>query len=383
MRIYKQQPRGIALMIVLVVVAVATVLAFALISSQSTLAQASNNGVKALQADALAESGVQLATYYLQYPEEAPVLNASGYYPGQTGVSLGSDVQGTVDITVTQVSSGTYDIACTANSGPGSSLSRTVAARASVSYGYVPTEAIQINGPMNLYGNTTVSGSIRASGTVNVASGARVTGTILALNILGTLQDVGGILITPTDAAFPVPATIPNYMTYKYNGQTYSARPLGVDVTSAGPTSDNPLGVYYTVGDQILDKNLNLTGTLITGGKLTIKTTTVNIDAMQGMPALIANSDILFSGSSRNLHVTGLSWINGTVTKAGLLGSGNNIKFDGAVQFAKTGAISSLFSGNVTISYSPQKAVVPDFVAGANNTPYTIKLTSFNSSVSN
>ena len=122
-------------MIVLIVVGVAAVLAFALVGSQGTLLQASDNGVKAMQADALAESGLQLATYYLKNPSAAPILNADGYYPGQTGVSLGSGQQGTVDITVTQASSGTFDISCTASSGTGSTLTRKVAARANVTYG--------------------------------------------------------------------------------------------------------------------------------------------------------------------------------------------------------------------------------------------------------
>jgi len=56
--------------------------AFALVGSQSTLVQASDNGVKALQADALAESGLQLATYYLKNPSAAPLLSGAGYYPG-------------------------------------------------------------------------------------------------------------------------------------------------------------------------------------------------------------------------------------------------------------------------------------------------------------
>jgi Tfp pilus assembly protein PilX len=383
MRLCRKQPRGIALVIVLAVVAVSTVLAFALVGSQATLAQASHNSVKAMQADSLAESGVQLAAYYLQHPTAAPVLNAQGFYPGQTGVSLGSDIQGTVDITVTEVSSGTYDIACTANGGSASSLNRTVSARASVAYGYVPTEAFQINAALSLYSNMKITGSVRALGTVNVAAGATVTGTIAATSVLGSLLNVGATAIIPAAAAAPVPASVPDYKTYTYKGKTYSAQLLGVGITSAGPTATNPMGVYYTAGDRIIDKNLNITGTLISDGKLTIKTTTVSIDAMHGMPALIAKSDIIFSGSSRNMFVTGLSWINGSVTKAGLLGSGNNIKFDGAVQFAAAGAISSLFSGNVNISYSPEKAVVPNFVAGVNNTIYSVKLTSFSSSVSN
>ena len=75
-------------MIVLVTVAVSTVLAFALIGSQTTLAQASNNGVKAMQADALAESGLQLAAYYLQNPSEEVLNGTVQYFAEHTPTTL-------------------------------------------------------------------------------------------------------------------------------------------------------------------------------------------------------------------------------------------------------------------------------------------------------
>ena len=373
-------------MIVLFVVAIASVLSFALIGSQSTLATASDNGVKALQADAMAESGLQLATYYLKNPSAAPVLNGSGYYPGQTGVSLGSDIQGTVDITVTQVSNGTFDIACTANSGTSSSLHRTVAARANVTYGYLPAEATQINGNLAIYSNMNIIGSVRSTGTVTVSVGGKVSGTIYAPSIVGSLLNVLGTLtisIGGNGTSNIVSGTVKNYKTYTYNGATYSAKALSTTATSVGPTSDNPLGVFYMASDQTIDKNLVLNGTLIADGKVTVKTTNVTINAQPGMPALIANSDIVFNGSSRTLNVTGLSWIKGAITKTGVLGSGNVTKFTGAVQFAGSSAVSSLYSGTVQITYDPDVAIVPDFVAGANNTTYSVKLTSFSSNGAN
>ncbi len=378
----KQQPRGVALMIVVIVVAVAAILAFALVGSQSTLVQASDNGVKAMQADALAESGVQLATYYLKNPGAAPLLNGAGYYPGQTGVSLGSDTQGTVDITVSQVSSGTYDISCTANSGTGSTLTRKVAARANVAYGYLPAESTQINGNLTIYSNTTVNGSVRSNGTVTVQVGGKVNGTIYAPSIAGSMVNVQATQTVPAGTN-PVSTTVKNYMTYTYNGNSYSAQALSTNATSLGPTDTNPLAVYYIPTDQTVSKNLVLNGTLITNGKLTIATPSVTISAQSGMPALVANTDVQFSGSSRTLNVNGLGWIKGQVTKLGAIGASNAFKVNGALQFASTGAISSTYSGTVTVTYDPTSAIVPDFVAGANNATYSVKLTSFSSNGSN
>jgi hypothetical protein len=257
-----------------------------------------------------------------------------------------------------------------------------VAARANVAYGYLPAEATQINGNITIYSNMTVNGSIRSNGTVTVQTGGKVNGTIYAPTIVGSMTNVQATQTVPAGTN-PVSATVKNYMSYTYNGTTYSAQALSTNATSLGPTDANPLAVYYIAADQTVSKNLNLNGTLITNGKLTIATSSVKITALSGMPALVANTDIQFSGSSRTLNVTGLSWIKGTITKLGSIGSSNVVKFNGAVQFAGTGAISSTYSGTVTVTYDSSSAIVPDFVAGANNATYSVKLTSFSSNGSN
>src|SRR5206468_936382 len=96
-----ERRRGATLMIVMVVIAVATVLGYAMVSASALQSQTAGNMKYVSTAEYLADSGAQLALYYLQNPSASPVAMPGGYYPGQTGVTFGSTVGGTADVTVT------------------------------------------------------------------------------------------------------------------------------------------------------------------------------------------------------------------------------------------------------------------------------------------
>lgn len=386
----KPQPRGVALVIVLVVVGLSTVLAFGLVNSQGILTQASANGSKALQADALAESGVQLAAYYLENPTAAPILNAAGHYPGQDGVSLGSGIDGTVDITVTKLNATTFSIACRGSSG--ASLHRSVAATAAMEYAYVAAHAATVNGGLNIYSNMEINGSIHAQGQVTVYSGARVNGTIYSpqpvqgggllgflVNIVSVILGGGGGGNGGSYSGDPTPKIIKDYRTYAYQGRTYNATQINSTSKSGtlGPTDSNPLGVYYSDNDVLMTaQGLTINGTLhVRNGKLKLKNN-VTINAPAGMPGLIVENDVTFNGSRRKLTVNGLSWIGGKLTRDGIT-SNNEITFNGAVQFGSSGAVDSALSATVKINYDRAKAAAVDFTPNSNTTPFGLRLTSF------
>lgn len=371
------------MVVVLVFVALATILSYALLSSQSTMMQASDNSARSAQADALAESGVQLAAYYLQNPAAAPVLNSSGYYPGQTGVSLGSAVNGTVDITVTQVNTSTYDISSKAHyaATSASSLNRSLGARASVQFSAAPTDAMAINGGLTIPSTMTINGNLRANGNIKL-NGGKVTGTITApsvVNLLGTLIGLVDQIVTDTSSNKVVATTVKDYRTYTYNGKTYSAQLLPGTSGTIGPTANNPLGVYYGTGDVTVSTALTINGTLLVPeGKLIMKSTKLTINASVNMPALVVNSDIGFSGTKRSLTVNGLAWIGGAITKSGTT-SNNDATFNGAVQFSGGGGgVSTNYSGTVVVNYDKNRAATSSFVPGQAGTVASgIKLTSF------
>ncbi len=371
------------MVMVLVLVALASVLSYALLSSQSMMMQASANSHRAAQADALAESGIQLASYYLQNPASAPVLNGSGFYPGQTGVSFGSAVDGTVDIVVTRIDNSTFDIASTSHYGTASSspLARSLGARASVQYAYLPTEAATVNGGLNVLSNTTITGAVRANGTVNLSLGGTINGTIYAPSVTGILTGLLGSIVTTTTSGGsnnPTPIAIRDYSTYTYNGQTYRAKLIASASATLGATSDNPLGVYVAAGDLTITSAATINGTLLVpNGKLIVKSSNLTINAATNMPALIVKSDIAFSGNARKLTVNGLSWIGGVLTKSGTT-SGNITVFNGAAQFASGTPITSNYSGTVKINYDARKAAATGFLPGQGTTASAVTIKTFN-----
>src|SRR5207249_3297207 len=82
--------------------------------------RAGGNQSRLMTADYLAESGLNIAFYYLQYPDRAPSLNTSGYWAGTGGdLVLTSSPRGAVNVTVTRdaTDSWTYEITSTATAG--------------------------------------------------------------------------------------------------------------------------------------------------------------------------------------------------------------------------------------------------------------------------
>ena len=66
--------RGVALVLVVAAVALTAVFAYAMLSGAMVQSRTSGNTSRYQAADSLAESGINLAMYYLQNPTQAPSL---------------------------------------------------------------------------------------------------------------------------------------------------------------------------------------------------------------------------------------------------------------------------------------------------------------------
>ncbi|HTW93727.1 MAG TPA: hypothetical protein VMD30_02965, partial [Tepidisphaeraceae bacterium] len=105
----KDRHSGIALILVIVVMAIAAVMAYAMLSAGALQEQVSANSIAQANADALAESGVSLAMYYLTHTSTAPVTPPYT----ESGLTFNS-LSGSVTLTVsspTQISTGPRTIA--------------------------------------------------------------------------------------------------------------------------------------------------------------------------------------------------------------------------------------------------------------------------------
>lgn len=356
----RRRRRGLALLLVVVVLAITAVLGFAMLSSTSLRAAASGNVLRAVSAEGLAESGVELACYYLTYPQNAPTPVAAGsFWSGGTGITLGANVPGTIDVEVTKIAERDYRIVSTGHSD--NSVRRVVTAEVRVDPGFQVNHGAAFSADANLTLNTKIYGDILVKGLlVNDGLVDGIVYTDLLPLGSGTIGNLLGLAASPL-THLPSLSTIRDFSTYTYNGATYSAVEISSLPTGStwGPTPANPAGVFICRVPLYIYNNTRINGTLIleTGASLNISGGGNQIQPLDGFPGLIAKSDVFLrgSGSSRNLKIDGLSWVSGSIKSAGLLLSNCFIEFDGAVLFGNGGSVDLLFTGAVKVMHNPSK----------------------------
>ncbi len=306
-----------ALLLVIPAVALATVLAYAVLTNTGMQEQISANAAHIAQADCLAESGVNYALYNLQNPSNAP-SHAGNYWPGTTGaISLGG-IPGTVTVTVLSLGNSQYSISSAATV-PGSnsgSISRVlnVAVQATATFG-IPNQAAGVNG--NLVPNgakVTVTGDLRTTGSVTLPAGSSVSGNVYATALTLSGGTDGAFVQEPSTGTTAAPSAVTDYRVYTLNGVSYSATQLTSDPVAGrvlGPTVSNPAGIYYAQ-----NRNMNLNGVTINGtlivknGNLSVATGTANvITPAANFPGLVVDKQLTVPGSNKLLTVNGLAWI--------------------------------------------------------------------------
>lgn len=371
-RPFYQQRRGAAMMIVLIVIGVATVLGFAMVSASSLQAQTDGNLKYVASAEYLADSGAQLALYYLQYPAKCPVAMPSGYYPGQTGATFGGAAAGSADITVTYDSTAQHYTITSVGKATTSTgtINKTVTATAALIKQFKQTSAVGASGNIKLAGLlTTIIGDLDTNGTLTVPTLASISGTARYRSLAlphGSIHQTSP-LAAGDSVQVPTLSTIKDYTgTYTYQGHTYTAQKLtsGTLSNKTLPTASdaltNPAGIYWYDNNVTLGGNFILNGTLIiTNGKATVSGLLANtITAKTGFPAMVIQSDINISGVAPILTVNGLVWTGGGL-KTGSLSSVTAI--NGAYLSAGGTPIDTGFLGLLTITYDASKVAVPDF----------------------
>ncbi len=358
-------------MMVVAVIGLTAVMGFAMLSGTQLQVQTGQNAMNAAVADSLAESGMNLAAYYVQYPTYAPSLNASGFWAGATGYSFGTSVGGTVDITVTSPATNVYSITSTGKYGASSSSStqRKIASTLKVNPGLQFKYGATFSGGVTLPSMVQVTGGVQCNGTLT--NWANISGTVYsnAISNKGVYSVVWQLLSTNTKYACPTLTNLKDYRTYTYQGQTYSATTLssGTIATSAilGSSSSNPAGIYYYSGNVTINGNATINGTLIVdNGSLTINGTGSSITAASGYPALLVrSSDFIFKGalSSRSFTVNGVTWLGGDLKSSGSF-LGGTLAFNGAVIFGNGGTVDSGFTPLVAVKFNfdATKAIAPD-----------------------
>jgi hypothetical protein len=388
--------RGLALVLVVCVMALASILAYALLSGASLQATASDNSLAAAVAEGQAESGIHLAMYYLMNPSHAPTLT-NGYWPGASGITFSTtatpaaQMPGNVTVTVTNPSTDLYDIASIGSSQGasmgGGVMTRTITAQVQVATSYQIPQAATFNSTMTLSGNVSITGSptaIASAQKVTLSTGSTVTGNVEASLLSQSGGIINGNYLGPDTNSTPAPsaANLNYYLTYTYQGQTYSATQLGSATLTSGnmPAANpatNPLNVYYyTGGDLTLTGPINLAGTLVVqGGNLILQGNGNTITAQSGMPALITDKAIKVKGTNNSLTINGVAYAASGIANVGGANTGSTLTINGAILVSSGTTLTSNGTA-VSITYNSALASAPT-ITTANQTPTSVKLVSW------
>jgi hypothetical protein len=383
------RPRhGIAMVIVLIVVATASVLSWAMLSASSLRSRVNQNALESVQADYLAESGVNLAMHFLRTPNRSPVeliVGAAGnlHYPGQNNLQLWSDAPGVVDIIVTNTASNEFLIASVARttSASGQSSVRRVEARVKlVAPEFSIADAMQSNGTFTTNGVTYIEGNLRTAGNLNTQGISTISGRVLAQNGSAFARGTS-VTLSPMVYDYSLLQAVQftdqqtarcaaSQREYIHNGQVCFAEQLPTTVSNLtlGPTATNPLAIYWAERANTTISNSTINGTVvIRGGRTLTLRNTVTVTPQPGMPAVVTGT---LDGSSSttsvlNATLNGLVYVyNAAAINNALADSGVGwLKVNGALMFASTTpVIHSRVKYPMYINFDAGRARAPNFV---------------------
>ncbi len=367
---------------VMLVVGSASVMSLAVLSSNILQASASAGEGSVLQADAMAESGINRALYYLQNIDsttKCPATVASGGTYTENGTTLGSSVPGSFNLQVKGTGTNRWKIDSTGSvTTTRGTITRKLSTTIDVNYfGYAV--ALGSSGATSIPASVTVTGDVYAPGAVTNAGA--LGGTLYSSSATNSgsgstraSKSSSGVTVTPV----PALASANHYgMAYTYNGKAGLATALVLTTLSNvtyGPTLANPAGIYTAIGNLTLNGNAKINGVLvINGGQLIVKNTGNSITAPTGLAAVISDGDLVFKADSATLDVSGLVWVATKISRNATTGAGCRLAVTGA--FISPSA--SPFDSGVptTIIYDKAKASVPGIWLGLTRPPAPTNLT--------
>lgn len=330
--------RGVALMLVLGVVAVASILSWAMLSSASLRAQLDTNVKDSIESQYLADSGISYAMYYLRNPQSSPVALTSGpynqHYGGQSGLQMWSDAGGLVDVVVTNTARNTFLIRSSAV--VHGTLQTSEAEVSLLTTGYVVDSAAAFGGPITLPSTVSITGLVSTVGAITDTVG----------NVLSSL---GGSSISVEAGAVPgfselklvtetgtTASTGGNDRTYTIDGVTYVAEQAPGTITGTLTTSRpalNPANVWYADGAVVLN-GATINGTLVvrnSSANLTLQGTNTLSSSNANLPAVIVGKQLVLNHATlkpAKLNVNGVVWLGDRINSSGstVLAPGINIQ---------------------------------------------------------
>jgi hypothetical protein len=367
---------GVAMILVLCLIATAAIMSWAMLSSASLQAQAQYNMEQQVQRSNLAESGLTLALHYLKSPAQSPVALVTGphgdqHYPGQAELLLWADAPGKVAISVTNTASGKFRIESRAvvNDRPTYAIA-DVMLRTS---GYKVEHGAKFNRDVSIPSNVQVTGPVTASGSVGGQTG-NITGAI-TLASSAPVASPSAVRVLQETLQTPLNPVGANRRSYTWNGQQYQAQKLPFIVMGTlTPDASNPAGVWYAdTGANLAFTNVTINGTIVSHSATWDVRFMGNctVTPLPGMPAVVTNGDIdvcTTSLGTTRATLNGLVYTNGVIRDTGTRRTDGFLRINGSLEMASASAtFDSTVRMPVEVVFDPARADVPSFLNTTGN----------------
>ncbi|MGC9455169.1 MAG: hypothetical protein ACP5HU_09930 [Phycisphaerae bacterium] len=368
-----RKSEGMALLMVLVLIAVATVVGLSYLYSATVRTAGAQNMVSAERAEYLAQSGLEHALYVVQTSDDAEDLSPWGPYTldnseGDYSFSIWEDDQ----------TSGLYHISSTGTVGEISRIrNMSVLLR---SYGYIDLNHVLLIGS----NDCVLPSSANLTGNVHGNSNVYVLGTVNGnVSACGSAEDWGGGVngsVVSGAPYVPVPKIdYEDYIHYVWYGADNRGDPdLSGDaiqketglLTSSDPLcgggsiiSGNPGGVVHLVpaggNPVIISDNVHFQGTLVVDGDMVLDGTNIQIEAQSNYPAIVASGQVIIN-SDAGAEIDGMVIANGGIAGTG---EGSHVTITGGL-LTRTMGMSDELKGTQIIQFDSSRCFIYDFSGG-------------------
>jgi hypothetical protein len=305
-----RQRRGIALLMVLLIVMAITVLSAGfLVRTDSELACGQNMLLR-MQMDQLANSALAHTRGLFLHPQDVEFQSGSAYWQGATGQQLIENSLDYYDMTVTRDATNitdycTYAVTCEAYRRRGAE--RTGQSFLQAQLRLDPCIALWTGTDLVQRAAWSCYGDLYCPGTVDNAG--RIDGDVFATALTGTALG-RQYPSSPSPVAWPQ-VTVAKFTSH-YPYTTVGPGPL------ASMTLNNPSWIFYCRGDLTITGNVTVEGMLLVEGNLTIQGDRNVIRARKDLsagfvpPALYVTGDLVLHECS-GLTIDGLAVVDGSV----------------------------------------------------------------------
>lgn len=367
--------RGVVLLLVLSALVVASILAYAILAAASLEAQSSAHLRAAVQAELMAENGVNTAMHYLLQPQESPVALVEGmagdwHYPGQANVAMGED---SFSVTVINLSPGRFRIDGYGRSrdSDGALCERHLRVHVVGVSDWAARGALQFASKVKLDPDVTVVGDVVVDG--DYEGGGAISGVRYASNHVTGDPSWGAppihpeMVVPPFDGLNLVRAIQERSGKYVYGNSTCKVDYILFSPVLLPPlaSTHNPGRVFAYVGTSPLTLGglaaATFNGTLVVTQADVVITQDWTFNPQPSMPALLVSGKTSLNGGSGKLTV------NGVYYSGDSFGSSNTtalspVTVNGSLLCATSSGTTfgSSVPGALLFNFDAVKADVPD-----------------------